>query len=68
MPDTGYNTVPIVALPYTDYSTLLGDHLTPVVKEKIWTGQYIDFYELLNRQIEVKEIDKDDEKIKENYR
>ncbi|XP_078248434.1 uncharacterized protein LOC140705804 [Pogona vitticeps] len=68
VPDTGYNTVPITAIPYSDYSSPLGDHLTPAVKEKIWTGQYIDFYELLNRQIEVRDIDKDDEKIKEKHR
>ena len=35
VPDTGYNTVPIAALPYSDYSMPLGDHLTPAVKEKI---------------------------------
>ena len=68
VPNTGYNTVPIAAIPYTDYSTPLGDHLTPAVKEKIWRGDYIDFYELLNREFEVKEIDKDDEKLKEKHR
>ena len=35
VPPTGYNSVPLAALPYGDYSTPLGDHLTPVVKEKI---------------------------------
>ena len=35
VPNTGYNTVPITALPYGDYSTPLGDHLSPATKEKI---------------------------------
>ena len=61
--DTGYNTVPIAALPYVDCSTPLGDHLTLAVKQKIWMEKYIDFYELLNRKVEVK----DDENIKEKY-
>ena len=34
VPNTGYNTVPITAMLYTDYSTPLGDHLTPAVKGK----------------------------------
>ena len=68
VPNTGYNTVPITAMPYTDYNSPLGDHLTPAVKEKIWKGEFIDFYELLNREFEVKEIDKGDDKMKEKYR
>ena len=35
VPNTGYNTVPITAMPYGDYTMQLGDHLTPAVKEKI---------------------------------
>uniref|UniRef100_A0ABM5GAZ6 C3H1-type domain-containing protein n=1 Tax=Pogona vitticeps TaxID=103695 RepID=A0ABM5GAZ6_9SAUR len=68
VPNTGYNTVPMTAMPYSDYSTPLGDHLTAAVKEKIWRGDFLDFYELLNREFEVKEIDKDDEKLKEKHR
>ena len=42
VPNTGYNMVPIAALPYTDYSTPLGDHLTLAVKEKIeWENTLI---------------------------
>ena len=68
VPNTGYNSAPFAAIPYTDYSTPLGDHLTPAIKERIWKGNYIDVYELLNREYEVKELDKDDDKIKEKHR
>uniref|UniRef100_A0ABM5GJG1 C3H1-type domain-containing protein n=1 Tax=Pogona vitticeps TaxID=103695 RepID=A0ABM5GJG1_9SAUR len=68
VPNTGYNSAPFLYTPYTDYSTPLGDHLTPAIKERIWRGDYLDFYDLLNREYEVKELDKDDEKIKEKHR
>ena len=35
VPTTGYNSAPFLATPYTDYSTPLGDHLTPAIKERI---------------------------------
>ena len=35
VPNTGYNTVPTGALPYADYATPVGDHLTVATKEKI---------------------------------
>ena len=34
VPDTGYNSVPLKALSFGDYSMPLGDHLTPAIKEK----------------------------------
>ncbi|XP_078247520.1 uncharacterized protein LOC144588466 [Pogona vitticeps] len=33
--DTGYNTVPLQALPFGDHAMPLGNHLTPVTKKKI---------------------------------
>ena len=66
--DTGYNTVPLYELPYGDYSTPLGDHLTPAVKEKIWKGQFVDVFELLNRTVEKADFDKADEADKERLK
>ena len=58
VPDTGYNMVPLRVLPYGDYTMPLGDHLMPMVKEKICKEQYIDVFDFLNRENDKKIIER----------
>ena len=42
----------------------LGDHLTPATQEKIWQGKYVDLFKSLNRNVEGKDLDKENDKDK----
>ena len=68
VPDTGYNSVPLKDLPFEDYSLPLGDHLTLATKERIWKGNYVHIFGLLNRKVNIKAMNKDDEVEKERCR
>ena len=35
VPDTGYNSIPLMPLPFRDYALPIGDHLTSVMREHI---------------------------------
>ena len=39
--------------------------MTPAPKEKIWLGKYMHLFKLLIRNVEKKDLDKEDEKDKE---
>ena len=46
----------------------LGHHLSLATKERIWRGEFLDFFELLNKEPDRKEGEKEDEKEKERRR
>ncbi|KAJ7327329.1 hypothetical protein JRQ81_017088, partial [Phrynocephalus forsythii] len=55
-------------LPEGDESLPLGDHLSEAMVERIISGKFVDIFELLNREIDAKELEKLDDKEKERIR
>ena len=68
VPAMGYNLVPLKVLLFGDHAMPLGDHLTPATKEKIQNVITLTSFYLLNRKVDKKDIDKEDEREKERSR
>ena len=63
--DSGYNSAPLWALPFGECSLPLGNHLIPATKESIWKGYYVGIFDLLNRKVDAKAMEKEDKVEKE---